>query len=37
MEGSLTGVSRQSNQLGSMFFISEDTRPIYLEDIKKVV
>ena len=24
MEGSLTGVSRLSNQLGSMFFISED-------------
>lgn len=28
MEGSLTGVSRLSNQLGSMFFISEDIRPI---------
>lgn len=29
MEGSLTGVSRLSNQLASMFFISEDIRPIY--------
>lgn len=28
-EGSLTGVSRLSNQLASMFFISEDIRPMY--------
>lgn len=29
MEGSLTGVSRLSNQLASMFFTSEAIRPIY--------